>query len=338
MLPDGAVPMLDLLPLRSAARPAFPLLACFAVACGGTTGAASADAGNPDVSLSDVAPDTSASDGPRPGDDGGTPPADAADAARDGGWLALGCAPNDGDPIAQPFPACTFVSENACQTDGDCGCGCSCQCGVCNCDAAGKLSQCGQGTPCCSGAGDCGPTCYGLTCVGSQCVPSNSGSSPWIGTWEGTFNWPTKTYFATCAGGLGSPASTGSVGGKFKLRVSGDGNQLTFFLVSQQGSSQPLCALPFLVAGNTATLVASSACVTIGAPQNFCGNGPPSVAIQTFAGGQAMLAGASMTLQFQDVFAMPAAGNVQCQVPPPGLDQVNVESMTATLQLSPDGG
>jgi len=119
--------------------------------------------------------------------------------------------------------------------------------------------------------------------------------------------------------------------------VTGQGNQLTFLLKSQQAYDQPLCALPFLVSGNTATMVPGSSCVTAGLG-NFCTNGPPTIAIQTFLSGSASLQGGTMTLQSSDVFVEPQEPGPECGSIPPGLDQVNIESMTATLQLSPDGG
>jgi hypothetical protein len=92
-----------------------------------------------------------------------------------------------------------------------------------------------------------------------------------------------------------------------------------------------------VVSGNTATLVPGSACVTAG-PTSICNPGPPSVAIQTFLGGSATLQGGTMTLQTRDVFVEPAVSGPECTAVPMGEDQVNVESMTATLQRSADGG
>jgi hypothetical protein len=246
--------------------------------------------------------------------------------------MKLTCAPSNGEPEGPttPFPACTFVESQACQSNAECGCGCSCQCGVCNCNAQSAFAGC-------TGNADCGPACYGLTCMTGQCVSASAGQSPWIGTWEGSLRWPSATMFGTCTTGAGQSMGTGVLSGPLKIVVVGDGNELSFLLESQQGSGQPLCTLPFVVSGNTATLVPGSACVTAGLP-SLCSAGPDSVAIQTFLGGSATLQGTTMTLSTNDVFVEPATSGPECNAVPMGEDQVNVESLTATLERATDGG
>jgi hypothetical protein len=119
--------------------------------------------------------------------------------------------------------------------------------------------------------------------------------------------------------------------------VVGQGDRLFFLLDSQQASGQPLCALPFVLSGGSATLVPGSTCVTAG-QGDFCTAGPFTVALQTFMSGSASLGGGTLTLSATDVFAVPANGGPECVPVPPGEDQVNVESLTATLQRQPDGG
>jgi hypothetical protein len=297
-----------------------------ATGCGGATGA-----------LPNAPPDAGA---PPPAN----PPLAPLSPAKDGGGMTLTCAPGDGVPVAASFPRCTFVDAKACQADAECGCGCSCQCGVCNCNAAARVGDCaapagsygsgssGSGSPaaCCSTNDDCGPSCYGLACVSGQCVP---GAGRWTGTWKGTFSWPTASSFATCDRGIdgSSPSGYGTVGGPMTVVVVGDGSHMTVLLESERGSGQPLCALPFVVAGDTATLVPGSACVRPGLP-DFCKRSPPVVTVQTFTSGTATLSDTTLSLEWTDIFTSPATQGPECDSPPSGLEQVSVESMEATLE------
>jgi hypothetical protein len=118
-----------------------------------------------------------------------------------------------------------------------------------------------------------------------------------------------------------------------KITIVGDGNQLSFQMTSQRGSGQPLCALPFVLSGGTATLLPGSSCVTrMGA--NLCtGKGPVSIAIQTFLAGTATIDEAgTMTLQASDVVTLPEQQGPECNSVPAGQDQTNVESLKATLK------
>jgi hypothetical protein len=316
-----------------------------ALACGGATvSAAPPDSGSADAA-SDVAPSRDSATPATMQPDTGSPtlrdaapepdasvPGPPLTSDLDGGGMKLSCAPSNGEPEVPttPFPACTFVDSQACQSSAECGCGCSCQCGVCNCNAQSAFAGC-------TGNADCGPACYGLTCVGGQCVSASSGQSPWIGTWEGSLRWPSAATFGTCTTGASESMGTGTLTGPLKIVVVGDGNELSFLLESQQGSGEPLCTLPFVVSGNTATLVPGSACVTAG-PSSICVPGPPSVAVQTFLGGTATLQGSTLTLSTNDVFVEPAVSGPECNAVPAGEDQVNVESLTATLERAADGG
>ena len=116
------------------------------------------------------------------------------------------------------------------------------------------------------------------------------------------------------------------------ITVIGDGTQLSFQMTSQQGSGQPLCALPFVASGNTATLLAGSSCVTI-AGGNLCTlGGAASLSVQTFLSGTATIDGSgTMTLQMSDVFTVPTQQGPECGSVPEGQDQANVESLSATL-------
>ncbi len=316
-----------------------PLLSLLSLAaCGGAVVGAAPDAGALDSS-------TAASDAASPQVDSASPQVPDASSlpvltpTYDGGGMPLSCAPTPGIavPPGAPFPACTFVDSKACASDGECGCGCSCQCGVCNCNAAGSVGTCGAGA-CCTTSAECGPACYGMACVGSQCVPADAGASPWIGTWEGTLSWPSTVYSGDCDGGIGTTSATGQTSGPLKLVVTGDGTQLTFLLLSQQGGGQPLCTLPFLAAGDSATLVPGSTCVSLGLANLCTLMGPPDVAIQTFFSGTASLQGGTMTLQTKDVFVETATQGPECGNVPQGLDQVNVEALAATLHRAADGG
>jgi hypothetical protein len=143
-------------------------------------------------------------------------------------------------------------------------------------------------------------------------------------------------YDGTCDGGLAPSMATGASGGRFEVLVVGQGDQLAFLLESQEGSGASLCALPFVAMGNSATLVPGSTCVAPGLP-NFCESTGPSVSLQTFLSGSAQLNGDTLTMQMADVFVEPAAQGPECGPIPTG-NQVNVESMTATLYRSADGG
>jgi hypothetical protein len=325
-------------------QPLSMLLPFLAIACGAETPLLVTDLGPADAS--GTVPDSGGGDGGRDaGDDGGSPGVDAMlplptlAPTYDGGGMALGCAPDNGEPAAgdagTPFAACTFVDSQACTGDAECGCGCACQCGVCNCNVTAEVGTCAPGVACCSNEADCGPSCYGLACVDSQCVPS--GDDPWDGTWEGEFSWPSTLSSASCDTGISPSTSSGETGGPMTVIVTGLGGQRTFLLKSQQGSGQALCSLPFLVTGDTATLVPGSTCVTPGLG-NFCSNGPPSAAIQTFYSGSASLEGGALTLQTHDVFVEPASSGPECETVPAGLDQVNVESLMVTLKRVGDAG
>jgi hypothetical protein len=249
------------------------------------------------------------------------------------GGMVVTCAPDDGaGTTAQtPFPSCSFVDAQACQSDESCGCGCSCQCGVCNCDANGAPGSCNSDA-------DCGPTCEGLQCSNGQCVAKQSSS--WNGIFQGTFNWPTTVYEGTCGSGLGAANSSGNTGGRFTVQVVAQDSQLEVLLLSQQASGQPLCQLPFIPNGGKASLVTGSACVTTGlaALCSTTGSIVPPAAIQTFLSGSAALDGDTLTLQLADVFVTPTESGPECDTVPPGETQVNQETMTATLQRCPASG
>jgi hypothetical protein len=275
--------------------------------------------------------------------DGGTTPPGAPPAADSGapsssppsydggGGLTLGCAPNDGERGGgtPEHPGCTFVNEAACQSDGECGCGCSCQCGVCNCLSAAP-SACAADT-------DCGPSCTAFTCVNEACVPG--GASQWVGTWSGSPDFSTSTYSGTCASGAGgSGGAGGGGGGGYTIVVSGDGDVLTFVL-EQEGASQPYCALPFAISGDSATLIAGSACAAP-APAVSCGGATSAESVDTYVSGAATLSGSSMTLTTTDVFVEPALGSVEgpCPSADGGLSQINVTTFNIQLSKVGSGG
>jgi hypothetical protein len=155
-----------------------------------------------------------------------------------------------------------------------------------------------------------------------------------MGTWKGNVTWPSTPSFSYCESGIGPAQGSQLLSGSFSLVVVGQGNQLSFELTSQQGSGQLLCALPFVVSGDTATLVPGSACVTL-APSTVSPNGLPGLAIQTFLSGSATLQGDILTLQAKDVLVEPALSGPEGVPVPNGEDQVNVESLTATLHRAP---
>ena len=202
-------------------------LSSFALACGGKSdypAGATPDGGTTPTVDSGTTP---------PAGDSGVP--STAPPSYDGGpGLTLGCAPNDGERGGPTqYPGCTFVNEQACQSDSACGCGCSCQCGVCNCLSAAP-STCAADT-------DCGPSCTAFTCVNQACVPG--GSSQWVGTWVGSPSYSTSNYFGTCSTGAGeSMGMGGGGGGTYTVVVSGAGSELTFVL-EQEAQSPPFCAL-----------------------------------------------------------------------------------------------
>jgi hypothetical protein len=253
----------------------------------------------------------------------------------DAGGMALSCAPNDGDPTSAsaPFPGCTFVDSQACQSDAQCGCGCSCECGVCNCNAAGLVAECAPsnntGEACCANDDDCGPSCYGLSCQGGRCISTTV--NDWIGIWSGSFTWPSTAYEGNCSTGVGASSATGVASGPMTIQVIGTGNQVTFLLTSQEEQGLPLCALPFIVTGDTATMVPGATCVIPGGG-DLCSNGPPHIWIQTFTQGAATIANGTMSFQSNDVFVETVVQGPECDAPPEGANQVNIESLSATLQ------
>jgi hypothetical protein len=124
------------------------------------------------------------------------------------------------------------------------------------------------------------------------------------------------------------------------VTVTASGDALSFALVSEQGSGQQLCSLPFTASGDDATLVAGAACVTYGLANGCTLSGPPSIGLQTFYAGSATLNGDTLTLSTKDVFTEPSEPGPECGSVPAGLSQVNVESLSATLTRTraADGG
>ena len=57
-----------------------------------------------------------------------------------------------------------ITSPGVCDDSSDCGCNCECVANQCLCTLAIP--------PTCTTDADCGPVCFGLICVGNQCVPS----------------------------------------------------------------------------------------------------------------------------------------------------------------------
>jgi hypothetical protein len=266
------------------------------------------------------------------GDSDSSPSTTPLQPSSDGGGMALTCAPSDGEDIKSArFPACTFVEEKACASNEGCGCGCSCQCGVCNCDG-------GESPPgMCTTDRDCGDSCFGLSCKRGQCVAKQSGA--FIGTWKGTLNKPSTIHDVTCESGLksasGQGPTTGVLEGQMTIEIVGQGNEIVVLLTGERSSGAPLCRLPFLVSGNVATLIAGSACVMPGLP-SICptSDHTPPVAIETFLDGTATLDGGVITLRLRDVFVSPVGSGSECDSPPSGTNQVNIESLRATLQRS----
>ncbi len=115
------------------------------------------------------------------------------------------------------------------------------------------------------------------------------------------------------------------------ITVVGDGSQLSFQMMGGSLSKQLLCSLPFKLSGDTATLVAGSACVA--GDGNICTpDGPVSLAIQTFLSGTATLdSSGTMTLETRDVLTIPQQRTPECGGTQDAEDQTSVESMTATL-------
>ena len=60
--------------------------------------------------------------------------------------------------------------------------------------------------------------------------------------------------------------------------------------------------------------------------------------VETFMAGSATLNAGTLTLNSTDVFTAPETGGPECQTIPAGVDQVNTESLTATLRRLADGG
>jgi hypothetical protein len=121
--------------------------------------------------------------------------------------------------------------------------------------------------------------------------------------------------------------------GTYSVVVIGQGDQLTFLLAGEQRAGQPVCALPFLASGNTATLPSPSACLTAAA-DNSC-----VTTIQTFVGGSASLQGGTLTLQLQDVFVEPEPADAGCgQWQQANRNTVRVDSLTATMRRTSDAG
>jgi hypothetical protein len=304
-------------------RTLFPVLLPFALACGGKSdypAGATPDGGTTPTVDSGTTP---------PVHDGGTssplPPSFDG-----GGGLPLGCAPNDGETGggATSYPGCTFVNEQACQSDSACGCGCSCQCGVCNC-----LST-APGT--CASDTDCGPACSAFTCVNEACVPG--GASQWVGTWVGSPSYSTSSYTGTCSTGAGESAGMGGGGGgSYTVVVSGAGNELTFVL-EQEDQSPPFCALPFAVSGTSATLIAGSTCATP-APAAACSGAESAVSVDTYLSGSAKISGSTMTLTTTDIYVEPSLGSIEGPCDPnAGSSQINVTTFNIELSKANGGG
>jgi hypothetical protein len=293
-----------------------PFLLPFLVACGGKA-AEEPSGGSPDAASTHDS-----------GSDGGTPTGPTGPVTYDGGGgLTLSCAPGTGLslPDGSTFPGCTFVNEQACSSDGQCGCGCSCQCGVCNC-----LS--GAPTYCTTPA-ECGPACAAYSCTNNACVPG--GTSPWVGTWVGSPSFTTSYFDGTCGTGVGTMGGQGGGGGgMFTVTVSGQGNDLSFTMV-QGGAMPPYCSVPFVVSGNTATLVGGATCPALGLG-NACA-GTSAISVDTYIRGSAQLSGNTMTLTTTDIFAQPSAGTAPgdpCIPMEAGLQQVDVNTTTVTLTRS----
>jgi hypothetical protein len=300
----------------------FALLAVaisFLAACGGKA-AEEPSTGSPDAATT---PDSGTP--PSSHADGGMPTGPTGPVTYDGGGgLTLGCAPSPGQPLpdGSTYPGCTFVNEQACTSDGQCACGCSCQCGVCNCLTAAPSY--------CTTAAECGPACASYSCTNHACVPG--GTSPWVGTWRGTPSFTTSFFTGSCSMGVGTMGGQGGGGGgSYTIVVSGQGNDLTF-TVSQEGMMPPFCSLPFVVSGNTATLVGGAACPAVGLG-NACA-GTSAISVDTYISGSAQLNGNTMTFATTDIFAQPSAGTAPgdpCIPMEAGLDQVDVNTTSVTL-------
>ena len=118
----------------------------------------------------------------------------------------------------------------------------------------------------------------------------------------------------------------------------GQGSQLTFLVEDADGGAPSECALPFTVSGDEATLVPGSACVQEAAGSTCVAGAVTPVGLRTFLGGSAGISGGVMTLRLTDVFVSATPWGRDCDSVPAGDDQINLESMTATLQLSAGGG
>jgi len=235
----------------------------------------------------------------------------------DGGGLRLTCDPSAGFPLPNaPMLDCTFVNQSGCSDDGDCGAGCSCQCGVCNCNTQIIPPSCALDT-------DCGPAFFGLVCRGGSCASAKI--SPWTGTWTGNFSAPSAPGDGFCDAGI-LQVGTESNDGVYQVHVVGQGNALTFLLIStHEANGLPVCGVPFVASGDTATLIPGSACV--GLLGDSCSSTPAlPITLDTFLSGSAVLDGGGLFLQMTDVFATPECGA-------PGEAQVKITSLTATLNL-----
>jgi hypothetical protein len=129
--------------------------------------------------------------------------------------------------------------------------------------------------------------------------------------------------------------------GTIQLSTAGQGDQLVVVLGSLFPFDVPLCTLPFVISGSTATLVPGSTCTT---PIGVCSPpmvpGPdltPATRIMTFYGGSAVLQGDTLTLQLSDVDVFPQLTGSVCVPELGGLNQVDIESFTATLLRVPSG-
>jgi hypothetical protein len=107
-------------------------------------------------------------------------------------------------------------------------------------------------------------------------------------------------------------------------------------LLLAQGNAQPSCAMPFVIDGGSATLMAGSTCYGLA---GLSASGTPTAFTMTFTGGTTTLDETTLSVAISSVAVLPArshSGPTQ-----PGLNQVTTATTTESLVRVPpstDGG